>query len=195
MRPPGHGPRALIGGAGHARPGPREGAGQRPPAPAPRRPDCGRLVHQMRKASPRAGSQNVRELRREAPRRRPRPSRKSPNRRQALRRPGSRSLPPRRPRRRQAPPPGAARRGPMHRLRPQSSRGRPYRLRALPRGEARDRSPALRRAQGRRCLRALRRAGDRRLFALLPARRAGGRTVLARAQEHRWQEALRPSAR
>ena len=101
-----------------------------------------------------------------------------------------RSLPPRRPRPGQAVPPGVARRGALLQLRPQPSRGRPLRLRALPRGEARGRSPALCRSPRSRCLCALLGAGGRRVVALRPARRAGSRARLPRTQESRRSQTL-----
>ena len=186
-------PRALSEVPGHGRPGSREGERQRSPSPAPRRPRRRRRVHQMWKVATRARPQAVRELRREAPRRRQGPPRQSPG--QALRRARSGQVPPRQLRRRQATPPGAARSGAVHGLRPQPARGEPYRLRDLPRGAAGSRTRSLRGAQGCRCLRALRRAGCRRHVPLRPTRRAGGGTGLARAKERRQEEAIRPAAR
>ena len=137
-----------------------------------------------------ARPQGMRDLPRQAPCRRPRPARKGQGRGKAVRRPGSRSLPTRRPRPGQAPPSGVARRGALHQLRPQPARGRPLRLRALPRGEARGRSPPLCRSPRRRCLCALLGAGGRRVVALRPARRAGSRARLARTKESRRSQTL-----
>ena len=170
-------------GAGHARPGLREGAGQRPPAPESCRSNRKRSVLAVQQGAARVRPEGLRELRGEAARRRQGPPRQGASPGRGLRRPRSGQVPPRRPSRRQAPPPRATRCGPLLEMRPQPTRGRPFGLRALPRSDARARSPTLCRAQGRRRLRVLRRAGDRWLVASRPAHRTVSGTVVSMCGE------------